>query len=176
MEDINKGPGQVLKKLSIGSESTSDDSKALFLQACARLIGKESLLHVGYRTLADKFSRSKEANANHIDRAEKTLIMLSPAQREVFGTIQRNENLKYFCFVGGSGTGKTHLSLRTVDLLIQRYETRDPGQNIQVYLTYKDKQSEENLALRDTFQAFGKGKAENVKFQISKFDDLGEFH
>ena len=176
MEDINKGPEQVLKKLSIGSESATDDSKALFLKACARLIGKESLLHDGYRTLADKFSRSKEANTSNITRVEKTLIMLSPKQREVFRTIQGDENLKYFCFVGGSGTGKTYLSLRTVDHLIKRYSGRDPGQNIQVYLTYRDKESEENLALRNTFQAFGKGKGENVKLNISKFEELGEFN
>merc|ERR1711923_685345 len=105
MEDIKKGSEQVLKKLSIDSESATDDTKALFLQACARLIGKESLLHSGYRTLADKFSRSKEAKTSYIARVEKSLIMLSPAQREVFRTIKTNESLKYYCFVGGSGTG-----------------------------------------------------------------------
>ena len=174
MEDIQKGPEQVLKKLSMGSESVTDDSKALFLQACARLIGKESLLHTGYRTLADKFSRSKEAKTSHIARVEKSLIMLSPAQREVFRTVKTNEQLKYYCFVGGSGTGKTHLSLRTVDNLIQRYEARDPGQNIQVYLTYKDKKSEKNFALQEIFQNFGKKRGEFIKTHISKFEELGE--
>ena len=176
MEDINRGHEQVLEKLSIGSESVTEDSKDLFLKACSRLIGKESLLHTGYRTLADKFSRSKEAKTSHITKVDATLIMLSPAQREVFRTVKTNEQLKYYCFVGGSGTGKTYLSLRTVDNLIQRYEARDPGQNIQVYLTYRENKSEENLALRDTFQAFGKGKGDNVKLHISKFEDLGEFY
>ena len=74
MEDINKGPEQVVKKLSIGSELVTDDSKALFLQACARLIGKESLLHTGYRTLADKFSRSKEAQKDHIALGWRRLL------------------------------------------------------------------------------------------------------
>ena len=175
MEDIEKGSEQVLTKLSIGSKSVTGRSKEVFLQACARLIGSESLLHVGHRTLTDRFSRSKEAKTSHIARVEKTLIILSPAQREVFRTLQRNEALKYFCFVGGSGTGKTHLSLRTVDLLIQRYETQDPGQNIQVYLTYKDNKSEENLALLEIFQTFRKGKGEHVKFHISKYEELGEF-
>ena len=59
-----------------------------------------------------------------------------------------------------------------MDHLIKKYKTQD--QNIQVYLTYKDKKSEENLALRDTFQAFGKGKKEHVKLHISKFEELGE--
>ena len=45
-----------------------------------------------------------------------------------------------------------------------------------VYLTYRDKESEENVALRNTFQAFGKGKGENVKLNISKFEELGEFN
>ena len=63
-----------------------------------------------------------------------------------------------------------------MDHLIKRYKTKDLGHNIHVYLTYKDINSEENLALRDTFQAFGKGKKEHVKLHISKFEDLGEFY
>ena len=61
-----------------------------------------------------------------------------------------------------------------MDHLIKRYKTKDLVQNIHVYLTYKDINSEENLALRDTFQAFGKGKKEHVKLHISKFEELGE--
>ena len=67
-------------------------------------------------------------------------------------------------------------TITPLDHLIKKYSGRDPDQNIQVYLTYRDKQSEENLALRDTFQAFVKGKGENVKFHISKYEDQGEFH
>jgi hypothetical protein len=68
------------------------------------------------------------------------------------------------------------MSLLTVDHLIKKYSARDPGQNIQVYLTYKDNKSEENVALRDMFQTFGKGKGGNVKIQISTFEELGEFY
>merc|ERR550532_55760 len=109
MEDMNKGSQQVLKKLSVGSESVTEDSKALFLKACARLIGKESLLHLGKRTLADKFTQSKDTMSSDTTRMEnkKNLIILSQAQREAIRTIQSNDKLKYFCFAGGSGTGKT---------------------------------------------------------------------
>ena len=176
LEDVNEGPVQILKKLSVGPESVTNDSMELFLKACSRLIGKESLLHVGYRTLADKFRKGKERNATNIARMERELIMLSPEQRKVLRTLQTNQELKYFCFVGGSGTGKTQLSLLTVDHLIKRYQSRDPAQRIHVYLTYKQKNLEENIALHQTFGNFGSCRSENVELIISKFEDLGEMH
>ena len=176
LEDINKGPEQVLEKLSIGSDSASDDSKKLFLTACARLIGKESLLHVGYRSLADRFSKNKETQRNNISRIEKELILLSPEQRKVFRALKKYHNLIHFYFVGGSGTGKTHMSLLAVDHLIRRYQERDSSQNIQVYLTYRNQGSEENSALQNFFQSFSdarKGHG-NVTFHISTFENLGK--
>ena len=101
--------------------------------------------------------------------------MLSPAQLQAFRTIHRNKDLKYYCFVGGSGTGKTQMSLITVDHLIRRYLESDPSQNIQVYLTYRNQSSEENSALEeDVFQLFSKRKRNgNATFHISTFDNLG---
>ena len=188
MEDMNKGPDQVLQKLYVGSESVTDDSKALFLKACARLIGKESLLHVGYRALTDKFGKNKEFLTNHIAKVEKdrksyfnnnfsgekNMIMLSPTQLQALRTIQTNKTLKYYCFVGGSGTGKTHMSLLTVDHLITRYRERDPSQNIQVYLTYRGQGEEENSALQNFFQSFSDAIKGNVTFHISTFESLGK--
>ena len=176
LEDVNEGPEQILKKLSVEPESATDDSKELFLKACSRLIGKESLLHVGYRSLADKFRKGKERHATTIARMERELIMLSPEQRKVLRTLQSNRELKYFCFVGGSGTGKTQLSLLTVDHLIKRYQSRDPAQRIHVYLTYRQKNREENIALQQTFRDFGSCRSENVEIVISKFENLGELH
>ena len=178
MEDINKGPDQVLQKLYVGSESVTDDSKALFLKACARLIGKESLLHVGYRTLTDKFSRNKETQRNNINKIEKELILLSPEQRKVFRALEKYPNLIHFYFVGGSGTGKTHMSLFAVDHLIRRYRKRDSSQNIQVYLTYRNQSSEENSALENFFHSFSDARKghDNVTFHISTFENLGKFY
>ena len=58
-----------------------------------------------------------------------------------------------------------------LDHLIEKYSAREPGQSIQVYLTYKDNKSEENVAL---LQTFGKNRAENVVSHVSKFDELGK--
>ena len=63
-------------------------------------------------------------------------------------------------------------AISAMDTLIEKYSARDPGQNIQVYLTYTDNTSEENIAL---LQAFGKNPAENVITHGSKFDELGKF-
>ena len=54
-----------------------------------------------------------------------------------------------------------------LDNLIEKYS----GQSIQVYLTYRDNKSEENVAL---LQTFGKNRAENVVSHVSKFDELGK--
>ena len=59
-----------------------------------------------------------------------------------------------------------------LDHLIEKYSARDPGQSIQVYLTYRDNKSEENVALLQTFR---KNRAENVITHVSKFDELGKF-
>ena len=63
-------------------------------------------------------------------------------------------------------------TISALDTLIEKYSVRDPGQNIQVYLTYKYDKSEENIAL---LQSFGKNRWKNIITHISKFDELGKF-
>ena len=109
-------------------------------------------------------------------KKEKNMIMLSLPQLQALRTIQSNSDLKYFCFVGGSGTGKTQMSLLTVKHLIRRYREKDPSQNIQVYLTYRNQTSEENSALEKLFKSVRDERKgdDNVTFHISTFENLGK--
>ena len=55
--------------------------------------------------------------------------------------------------------------------LIKEFSAKDPGQNIHVYLTYKEKKSEEKSALLETI---GKSLDGNIKKTVSQFDELGK--
>ena len=61
--------------------------------------------------------------------------------------------------------------LNALNHLIGEYSARDPGQNIHVYLTYKEKKSEEKSALLETI---GKSLDGNIKKTVSQFDELGK--
>ena len=62
-------------------------------------------------------------------------------------------------------------AITSLEPLIEKYAARDPGQNIQVYLTYKDNKSGENNALQETLE---KNREETIKMHISKFEELGK--
>ena len=177
LEDINSGPEQVLRKLSVQAQSEKDPADSdLFLRVCSRLLGKESLLHVGYRALGDKFSRSKEIQQGNINKVERELILLSPVQREVFRRLEMREHLQHFFFVGGSGTGKTHMSLLTIESLVKRYIRRNPAGEIVLYMAYRHQHPGENLALQKTFETFVKDKLKrgNLSVEISPLEKLGK--
>ena len=61
-------------------------------------------------------------------------------------------------------------AVTSLDPLIEKYAARDPGQNIQVYLTYRE--DEERKALLKTVE---KNRVEKIEMSLSKFDELGKF-
>ena len=62
-------------------------------------------------------------------------------------------------------------TITPLDHLIKKYSDRDPDQNIQVYLTYRD--NKENVAMLQTFR---KNQGENIVIHVSKLDELGKFY
>ena len=131
---------------------------------------------MGNRALGDKFSRSKEIQERAVTRMERELILLSPVQREVFRRLETREHLQHFFFVGGSGTGKTQMSLLTIQSLVKRYTRRNPTGQIFLYLTYRQEYPGQNLALQETFERFvtDKLRGRNLSVKISALESLGK--
>ena len=173
-EDMDGGPQRVLEKLSVQPNLVTAESETLFLTICSRLIGTESLLHQGKRLLTEKFTLSKEAQKKNFDLMEKGLILLSNEQRELYERLETADHLKHFFFSGGSGTGKTQMSLLTLESLMKRYE----GRNVQIYITYCTHGQEKNFALRNTFEAFKEERSSreqgHVTFHISSLESLSK--
>ena len=61
--------------------------------------------------------------------------------------------------------------LNALNHLMEEYSARDSSQNIHVYLTYKDKKSEEKRTL---LELIGKSLDGNIKKTVSQFDELGK--
>mgnify|MGYP002050342127 CR=1 FL=1 len=84
-----------------------------FLSACARLRGHQNL------TISNK--EQKDWMLKYEGNIEKQLIMFDEEQRKILNNLESKSDIKHFAFRGGSGTGKTLVALKSIDLLIRRY-------------------------------------------------------
>ena len=94
----------------VGGEITENVN---FIRACARIRGHQNL------TISNK--EQKVWMLKYEENIEKQLIMFDEEQREVLNNFESNHDIKHFAFRGGSGTGKTIVALKCIDLLKRRY-------------------------------------------------------
>ena len=147
-EDM-KNDSQILKKLSVKPEEMNnvpEDNN--FLKACARFLGKASLLHDGFRKVSDKDEKGKAFMKRHEQAIEENrcVKLLSSEEREALYQVSTS-NRKNFAFSGSSGSGKTCLGLLSVSKLVNFYseeynvvqDDEEPIKNIQ------DKNEEEAI-------------------------------
>ena len=95
-----------------------------FLSACARIRGHQSLI------VSNK--EQKEWMLRYEGNIEKQLILFDEEQRKILNNFESRSDIKHFAFRGGSGTGKTLVALKCINLLIRRYVNQG-HKNIFVY-------------------------------------------
>lgn len=101
-----------------------------FLSACARLRGHQNL------TVSNK--EQKEWMLKYEEDIEKQLIMFDENQREILNNLESKPDIKHFAFRGGSGTGKTIVALKCIELLIRRYVNQGHGEIFVYALTCQE--------------------------------------
>eukprot|EP00092_Neocalanus_flemingeri_P019101 GFUD01020691.1.p1 GENE.GFUD01020691.1~~GFUD01020691.1.p1 ORF type:complete len:768 (+),score=204.79 GFUD01020691.1:229-2532(+) len=130
VEQMKSDSTYLREKLSISQdiESPSSSGLGLLLAAASRLVGKSSLLHTGYRDLSDPFTQEKQTMNQSFDKMEnkKTFWFLNAEQRDLLQNVNKSSLLRNFCFVGGSGTGKTQMALQVIRKLLDNYEGQKP--------------------------------------------------
>ena len=110
------------------------------LTLSARLLSHQSLLHVGYRELADKekLARDKHTyNRKSVDRKlmQSEFVVASPQQQEVIEKYKSGRLAeRHLGIEGPAGTGKTLVALQVAKHLLESInkdrETREDGQDL----------------------------------------------
>ena len=110
-------------KLGVCLEPATDAALDFLLKATSRIVGKASLLHCGYRELSDPFAREMETMKTNSEKLERSFWYLNEKQRNLLLKVNdKTSEVKNFCFVGGSGTGKTQMALEVIKKLLDRYK------------------------------------------------------
>jgi hypothetical protein len=172
-EDVEKmrtNSKQLRGKLEISGEleTPKETSLEYLLAATSRLMGKASLLHSGKRDLGDPFKQGKQTTSQNIQKHEKNLIksfwFLNKDQRELLQQASETSDLKNFCFVGGSGTGKTQMAIEVIKKLLLKHDGQKPTKLfIASCQKGQDRTGETELLKHFKEQKF---KSENLEIQI----------
>ena len=109
-----------------------------FLSACARLRGNQN------QTIS--YKEQKDWMLKYEGNIEKQLIMFDEDQRSVLNNFDSRPEIQHFAFRGGSGTGKTLVALKCLNLLISRY-INVGHENIFVYALTCQEEPERSNAL-----------------------------
>ena len=136
-EDVEKSktqPNSLRQKLEIPQDlqQVSDSGLDLLLTVTSRLVGKASLLCSGNRDLTDPFRHEKDMMKQNLDKVKKSEVLennylyLTPLQRDLLLKVNKTSSIKHFCFLGGSGTGKTQMALAVIRKLISIKDDQRP--------------------------------------------------
>ena len=163
-EKTKSQPNILRQKLNIPQDlqQASDSGLDLLLTLTSRLVGKASLLHSGYRDLADPFRHEKDMMKHNLD----SFLYLNPLQRDLLLKVNKTSTMKNFCFLGGSGTGKTQMALAVIRKLISTKVDQRPTRII--LASYQHEKPEPELLktfLKERFQ-----ESENIQVKYTHLD------
>ena len=114
VELITAGKKSLRMKLSMPEFhiENSEDGFDRLLSATSRLVGNASLLHGGAKSLSDPFKRDKQKMIQNVVK------ILNESQRDLLMKITRKSPQVNYCFIGGSGTGKTQMALEVIKKIL----------------------------------------------------------
>ncbi len=122
-------------------DPASANGKQHLLSLCTRCLSHQSLLHNGYREVADqeKLATSRLAfTTQTVDEKMKQneFVVASPQQQEAIASFTASSIQKCFVLTGAAGTGKTLVASQVANNLIQSLEaTAEPGKGPVLLLT-----------------------------------------
>ena len=117
--------------------------KKNLLTLTARLFSHQSLLHIGYRELADQehlVTERHKYNVKTVDgkMMKNEFVVASPQQQQAIESFNASSSQKHLVLTGGSGTGKTLVALQVANNLIQSLEANaEPGMGPVLLVTAK---------------------------------------
>merc|ERR1712032_1724437 len=104
------------------------------LTLSARCLSHQSLLHIGYREVADQEQLVTERQKYNIQTVDKKMmqnefVVASPQQQQAITSFTASSSKRHLVLTGAAGTGKTLVALQVANNLIQALEaTAEPGE------------------------------------------------
>jgi len=134
VEMIKNQPNYLRQKLNIPQDlqKASDSGLDLLLTLTSRLVGKASILFTGNKDFTDADMMKHDLDkVKRGEVLENTCLYLTPLQRDLLLKVNKTSSIRNFCFLGGSGTGKTQMALAVIRKLIT---TKDKQRPIKIIL------------------------------------------
>merc|ERR1719318_268595 len=101
---------------------------------------------------------------------ENTCLYLTPLQRDMLLKVNKTSSIRNFCFLGGSGTGKTQMALAVIRKLISTQDDQRPTRIILTSCQHEDPEPE----LLKTFQKEKFKKSDNFQVNVHSLGALME--
>ena len=129
------------------SDLDSINSRNNLLTLSARCLSHQSLLHIGYREVADQehlVTERHKYNIQTVDRKvmQSEFVVASPQQQRVIASFTASSSQRHLVLTGAAGTGKTLVALQVANNLIRDF-VKAPAEEIPIFLPH--------LQFRSTF-------------------------
>merc|ERR1719237_659338 len=133
------------------ADPATANGKQHLLTLCTRCLSHQSLLHNGYREVADKENLATTRLAFTTEMVDGKMkqsefVVASPQQQQAIASFNVSSSQRLVVLTGAAGTGKTLVALQMANNLIQSLEvTAEPGKGPVLLLTVEDMEKEDPL-------------------------------
>ena len=155
-EEVLKDLSFLQKKTQVPDKPSSATTcgKKSLLTLSARCLSHQSLLHIGYREVADQEHLVTERHKYNIQTVDGKImqnefVVASPQQQQVIADFTVNSSRRHLVLTGAAGTGKTMTAMQVVNNLIRSLEAiAQPGEGPVLLVTTESFPSREDPLLR----------------------------
>ena len=141
---------QIASRWFMSDLVTIEDRNHL-LTLTARCLSDQSLLHIGYREVADQEHLVTERHKFNIQTVDGKMmqsefVVASPQQQQAIASFTASSSQRLLVLTGAAGTGKTLVALQVANNLIQSLEaTAEPDKGPVLLVTAEDMNKEDPL-------------------------------